>query len=375
MLVANNCGAGRPSAARRVPAPFGPGLRTVRKVQEENTWRSKPTDGPPQAADRGTQVGGGAHPGEIDALYLFACYVEWELRTEPDSAWELLSAAQSSNEDSRAHARSLLSNSKQIATGGATRRASAGNTTRRSLDGEARMKTPYGLAIIDSCMDCKMRQPGFFCAFSRQVLSSLDVSSRHSVLPPGAVLFVEGQMPRGIFILCSGRVKLSTTSKEGKVLLLKLAEGGEALGLSAAISGSTYQMTAETATPCQINFVDRKDLLKLLQDQSEVGMRASQILSFEFQEAYRDIQDLALSRSSAGKLARLLLSCSPAQISQLAESRLRSTMTHEEMAQRIGSSRETVTRLLSDMKKRQLIRLDGATLVIRNRTALEALAV
>ena len=157
--------------------------------------------------------------------------------------------------------------------------------------------------------------------------------------------------------------------------MLKIAEAGEALGLSAAISGSTYEMTAETATPCQVNFVDRKDLLKLLQDQSEVGMRAAQILSSEFQAAYRDIHDLVLSRSSTGKLARLLLSCSPAQISQLAESRLRSTMTHEEMAQRIGSSRETVTRLLSDMKKRELIRLDGATLVIRNRTALEALAV
>ncbi len=46
-----------------------------------------------------------------------------------------------------------------------------------------------------------------------------------------------------------------------------------------------------------------------------------------------------------------------------------------EMAQRIGSSRETVTRLLSDLKRKQLIRLDGATLVIKNRTALEALAV
>jgi CRP/FNR family transcriptional regulator, cyclic AMP receptor protein len=376
VLVANNCGAGRPSPASRVPGPFGPGLRTVHKVQEENAWRSNPTVSQPQFGPAGvTQVASGARPVAIDPLYLFARYVEWELRTEPDSAWELLSAAQSSDANTRAHARSLLSSSKQIATGGVSGRAPSGTATRRYLDGETRMKTPYGLAIIDSCMDCKMRQPGFFCAFSREVLSTLDVSSRHSVLPAGAVLFVEGQTPRGIFILCSGRVKLSTTSKEGKVLMLKLAEGGEALGLSAAISGSAYQMTAETATPCQVNFVDRKDLLKLLQDQSEVGMRAAQILSFEFQEAYRDIQDLVLSRSSTGKLARLLLSCSPAQISQLPESRLRSTMTHEEMAQRIGSSRETVTRLLSDMKKRELIRLEGATLVIRNRTALEALAV
>jgi CRP/FNR family transcriptional regulator, cyclic AMP receptor protein len=50
-------------------------------------------------------------------------------------------------------------------------------------------------------------------------------------------------------------------------------------------------------------------------------------------------------------------------------------MTHEEMAQRIGSSRETVTRLLSDLKKKQLIRLDGSTLVIPDRGALEALAI
>jgi CRP/FNR family transcriptional regulator len=104
-------------------------------------------------------------------------------------------------------------------------------------------------------------------------------------------------------------------------------------------------------------------------------MQAAQCLSREFQAAYRDIHDLVLSRSSAGKLARLLLSCTPHRSPALAESRLSSAMTHEEMAQRIGSSRETVTRLLSDLKKRQLIRLDGATLVIRDRTALEALAV
>jgi CRP/FNR family transcriptional regulator len=170
-------------------------------------------------------------------------------------------------------------------------------------------------------------------------------------------------------------VKLFTTSREGKVLILKTAEPGEALGLSAAISGQDYEMTAETATPCQLNFVDRKSLMTLLQSHSEVGMHAAQCLSRDFQSAYRDIHDLVLARSSAGKLARLLLSCSPEQVSSAIETRLHSAMTHEEMAQRIGSSRETVTRLLSDLKRKQLIRLDGATLVIRNRTALEALAL
>ena len=112
-----------------------------------------------------------------------------------------------------------------------------------------------------------------------------------------------------------------------------------------------------------------------MQTHSAVGVHAAQCLSRDYQSAYRDIHDLVLTRSSAGKLARLLLSQSPAQDADAEESRIHSAMTHEEMAQRIGASRETVTRLLSGLKKKQLIRLDGPTLVIRNRSALEALAV
>jgi CRP/FNR family transcriptional regulator len=207
--------------------------------------------------------------------------------------------------------------------------------------------------------------------------------SHKSILPAGAILFVEGQSPRGMFILCSGKVNLSTTSREGKILILKTADAGEALGLSASISGAGYESTAETATPCLLNFVDRKEYLELMQTHSEIGMHTAQSLSRDYQSAYRDIHDLVLTRSSAGKLARLLLSNSLTKSSSshstdgldATETRIHSVMTHEEMAQRIGSSRETVTRLLSDLKKKQLIRLDGPTLVIRDRSALEALAV
>lgn len=237
------------------------------------------------------------------------------------------------------------------------------------------MKNPYGLDIIESCMGCKVSRPGFFCQLSPAVLRTVDLVSHHTVMPAGAVLFVEGQSPRGVFIVCHGSVKLSTTSKEGKVLILKQAEAGEVLGLSAVISGTNYEMTVETASDCQLNFIGRRDFMGLLQRESEVGVHAALWLSREFQNAYRDIHDLVLARSSSGKLARLLLSCAPAAVPHVDESHLRSAMTHEEMAQRIGSSRETVTRLLSDLKKKRLIRVDGATLVIRDRSGLEALAV
>ncbi len=235
------------------------------------------------------------------------------------------------------------------------------------------MKAPYNLEIIENCAECPNTNAAFFCGFSESMLASLDQVSHKSTLPAGAILFVEGQAPRGIFIICAGRVNLSITSREGKILILKTAYAGEALGLSACISGMGYEVTAEIATPCQVNFVNRVHFLELMQVHSELGIHTAQCLSRDFRSAHHDIHDLVLTRSSAGKLARLLLSQSPFDETET-ESRIHATMTHEEMAQRIGASRETVTRLLSHLRKKHLVRLDGPTMVIRDRSGLEAIA-
>src|SRR5437667_9586740 len=236
------------------------------------------------------------------------------------------------------------------------------------------MNTPYGLEIIESCLTCKLRKDKWFCCYCPPVLKSLGSASHLSTYPAGAVLFIEGQMQRGALVLCSGKVKLSTTSREGKVLILKMAEAGEVLGLSAVISGTCYELTAEPAGPCQVNFIEREALMRMVERNGELGLHSAQALSREFQSAYRDIHDLVLARSSAGKLARLLLSWTVGRENGSREIKIRSSLTHEEMAQMIGSSRETVTRLLSQLRKKELIRLEGSTLVIRNRIALEALA-
>jgi CRP/FNR family transcriptional regulator, cyclic AMP receptor protein len=178
-----------------------------------------------------------------------------------------------------------------------------------------------------------------------------------------------------VYIICSGKVKLTTASRDGRVLILKQAGAGDVLGLSAAISGTKYEMNGEAATTCQLDFVGRQDLMTLLQKDSEVGVHVALWMSREFQGTYRGMHDLVLARSSSGKLARLLLSNAPPAKPDTNELALHEMMTHEEMAQRIGASRETVTRLLTGLKKKRLIRIDGATLVIRDRCRLEALAV
>lgn len=322
----------------------------------------------------------------LDPLYLFHCGVLWHQQADTSSGWELIHGLRSGDASVRAVSAALLAKTAHArlsardlrrAERGPRKIRSGANPLPRQPRGEViGMNTPYGLEIIESCFTCKLRKDKWFCGLSPDVLRSFSAASHLSTYPGGALLFVEGQLPRGVFVLCSGKVKLSTTSREGKVLILRLAEAGEVLGLSAVVSGTCYELTAETAGPCHVNYVERDALLRMMSKNGELGMHTAQALGREFQTMYRDFHELILARSSAGKLARLLLSWTPGREREggAGEIRIRASMTHEEMAQMIGASRETVTRLLSELKKKEFIRLEGSTMVIRNRTALEALA-
>jgi CRP/FNR family transcriptional regulator, cyclic AMP receptor protein len=324
-------------------------------------------------------------PARFDPLYLFYCGRKWKAG-ENASGWDLVQAMRSQDRGARALAAELLAETEngRLLVRDLRRTRSGLNeivSGREKMDieevGKGKdMNTPYGLQIVENCMTCPLRKDGWFCQLSPDLLRSFSASSHLTTYPGGAILFVEGQMPRGAFVLCSGKVKLSTTSREGKVLALKMVEPGEVIGLSALISAEAYEVTAETVGPCLVNFVEREGLLRLMGRSGELGLRSAQAVSREFQYAYREFHELVLARSSSGKLARLLLSWVNGHDGEAnRELRVPAPVTHEEMAQRIGASRETVTRLLSELKKKDLIKLDGSTLVIKNRTALEIMAV
>src|SRR5947209_17826638 len=131
------------------------------------------------------------------------------------------------------------------------------------------MSTPYGIQISENCLLCKLRQNGFFCDMPKSALEEMEKVKYASAYPQAAVLFVEGQAPRGVYLICSGRVKLSTTSRDGKTLILRIAEAGEVLGLHATVSGKAYELTAESLQPCQLDFLRRDDFLKFLQNQGD----------------------------------------------------------------------------------------------------------
>jgi len=233
------------------------------------------------------------------------------------------------------------------------------------------MSTPYSIQITEDCLLCKLRQSGYFCNLPPASLQELDKVKYASAYPQGAVLFVEGQAPRGVYMICGGRVKLSTTSRDGKTLILRIAQAGEVLGLHATVSGKPYELTAEALQPCQLDFIRRDDFLRFLQNHADACLNAAQHLSKNCQSAYEMIRSLGLSHSVAEKLARLLLEWSSDGDATKEGIRIKVSLTHEEIAQLIGTSRETVTRVLGEFRQKKLAQLRGSTLVILDKPGLE----
>jgi len=241
------------------------------------------------------------------------------------------------------------------------------------------MSPAYDFHIIENCLRCPFREDRLFCSLPNHVMKELQEIKATSIYPKGALLCLEGQPPRGVFILCTGRAKLSTTSAEGKTIILRIAEPGEVLGLTSVIAGTPYEATVETLEPTQANFISQKDFLRFVDQHADVGMKVAHQLTHNCKCAYDEIRSLGLSASVPQKIAKLLMKWSEHPLAlpnkKANEVPIRVTLTQEEIAQFVGTSRETVSRVLGDFKKKGWLRVRGATWFIANKPALEKLAV
>lgn len=235
------------------------------------------------------------------------------------------------------------------------------------------MATPYNLDVYHNCSTCKLRGERSFCNLDAEAVSALSAITNTVVQPRGALLFVEGEESRGVYILCSGKVKLTMLSAAGRTLIVSVVEPGQVLGVSATMLGKPYEVSAETLEPSQVDFVRRDDFLRFLQQYPQSSMKLAIQLSDNCAAAHNDIRALGLAQNTGDKLARLLVNWSERTGTRVANGvRMTVLLKHEEIAQMIGATRETVTRTLSDFRRQKLIEVRGSTFIVAD--ALQRLA-
>lgn len=185
----------------------------------------------------------------------------------------------------------------------------------------------------------------------------------------GTVLFAEGEPARGVYILRTGRATVSISSSEGRIVMLRIAQTGDVLGLNSVLRNGSYDATVKTLEPCRTDFISRVELIALMQQSQSAAQAILKILSRELTELTERAKLLLLPQTASGRLARLLLEWSNGNGAETV--RLNKVFTHEEIAQMICSSRETVTRLLATLSRKQLIRVTSDSILIQDRLALE----
>jgi CRP/FNR family cyclic AMP-dependent transcriptional regulator len=217
--------------------------------------------------------------------------------------------------------------------------------------------------------------PGeLFKKFSPTAQKELSRLMTASAYPANYVLFSEKEESRGVYVVLEGEVKLSINSSDGRRLSLRIARKGEILGLSSALSGAHYDVTAETLYPAKIAPVGRREFLGFLMRHPEAYQIFSEELTREFTQACEQLRTVGLASSAPEKLARLLLDWSDNGKPAETGAKFRFSMTHEEIGEFIGASRETVTRTLTTFRNRNLVSFHGSMLMIPSKAALASFA-
>src|SRR5450759_116903 len=232
------------------------------------------------------------------------------------------------------------------------------------------MRDSYCSPWKEDRRESKSRMKGFLDGLPAVALKELESLMLTMAYAKDAILFMEGQPPQGIYILRAGQAKLSFTSREGKAFTLRFAKPGEALGLMAFLFGKPYEFTAEAFHSCHVEFVHAHDFLHFLAAHPEAYRSVARQMGSDYQAASETLRTIGLGSSVTTKLARLLLDWSIGAPETREGICVPWALTHEEVAECIGTTRESVTRAFTEFKHRRLVVLKGSTVTIPNRQAL-----
>lgn len=228
-----------------------------------------------------------------------------------------------------------------------------------------------GFGVNPSCLTCGFRQSGFFCHLSPAELEDFNATKTITAHTSGRVLFAEQENPSGIYLICQGSVKLTVSSPEGKTVVVRIARPGEILGLSSVLSGAPYEATAATSEPCQAAFVSSRAFHAFLKEHAALYGRIAAQLGSEYRAACQQVRSLGLGMPVFKRLASFLLNHSLQERDCPGPVSFALPLSHDDIAEHLGTTRESVTRAMGEFRKRRLIRICRGMITIRDPVALQ----
>ena len=225
------------------------------------------------------------------------------------------------------------------------------------------------------CSLCHLTHTQPFADLDRNARADYESIGSVSIFPAAEVLFREQDPADRVIVLHRGHARLSCTSKDGRSMTLKIAAPGHILGLSAALSAGSFEVSAQAIDTVSAKTIRRATFVDFIERHRGASLQVARSLAAEYKSAFDDVRRLGLSTSVPARLASLLMDWRTAPLLGQPEIRFQMVHTHDEIAAFVATSRESVTRTLTKFRHDKYISVQGVWIEIPEPEKLARLAV
>mgnify|MGYP000893578989 CR=1 FL=1 len=216
-----------------------------------------------------------------------------------------------------------------------------------------------------------LRQISIFSGLEDKFLEKIHSISIQRKYGKGRIIIMEGEPGEAFFYIKSGLIKISKVSKDGREHILHILDAGHIFAEVTLFNKTVYPATAEVMEDSEIGLIKNEELERLIAENPELALQLIKYLNKRLVEAHIKIKNLAL-HDTYGRTAQALV--------KLAEDHGRRTsggiemdlgISRQELANIVGTTRETVIRALTAFKKEHSIDIDRNVITIRDMEKLE----
>lgn len=217
------------------------------------------------------------------------------------------------------------------------------------------------------CETCDKREKSVFCDLSEKHCEEIDSTKTTNIYQPRQIIFYEGNHPYGLYCINSGKVKIyKTDPAQGNHQIVRLAGAGDILGYRCLLSGESYTATAETLEEATICFIDKNSFFHLLQTHPKTASNVMTLLATDLGHAEKQLLNLS-HKNIRERLAEIFLVLKNKYGRKTGQGiELEIELTRQEMADLIGTTQESLIRLISDFKKEGLVLAKGRKITLCN---------
>jgi len=224
-----------------------------------------------------------------------------------------------------------------------------------------------------NCKTCRSRLESSFSNLNEREIQQLNESKHCRAFKKGDLIFQEGTLPKGLFCVFSGKIKVAQLGDDGKEQIVHLINDGDIMGHRAILGNDAYSCSAVAVEDAHVCFIPKDSFYSMLETNAKLTLKVAHLLSDELKELEQKVTHSVHNKVKdrvAFSLLKLLEEYGVNEETHF----LNIALTREELANIAGTSRETATRCLYDLKNREVIHLEGKKIRFLNLEALKRLA-